>query len=65
MTALKWVSMILVVVGGINWGLVGIFKFDFVATILGDMTAIARIVYVLIGFAGVYLLTMLPKLLKE
>ena len=44
----------LLVVGGLNWGLVGAFEFDLVAALLGDMTAPARAVYVLVGVAAVY-----------
>ncbi|MBD3331554.1 DUF378 domain-containing protein, partial [candidate division GN15 bacterium] len=39
---------ILLVVGGLNWGLVGLFNFDLVATIFGEMTALSRIVYILV-----------------
>lgn len=44
----------LLVVGGLNWGLVGALDFDLVAALLGDMTAAARAVYVLVGVAAVY-----------
>jgi uncharacterized protein len=53
---LEWVSMILVVVGALNWGLVGLFEFDLVAAIFGRLSVISRIVYVLVAVAGVYLL---------
>jgi len=45
---------ILLVVGGLNWGLVGAFGFDLVAFLFGDMTALSRLVYVLVGLAAVY-----------
>ncbi len=48
-------SMVLVVVGGLNWGLVGLFSFDLVATIFGDMSLISRVVYILVGVSAVYL----------
>jgi uncharacterized membrane protein YuzA (DUF378 family) len=44
----------LLVIGGLNWGLVGIFNFDLVATLFGDMSIISRIVYTLVGIAAVY-----------
>ena len=44
----------LLVVGGLNWGLVGALEFDLVAALLGDMTAAARAVYVLVGVAAIY-----------
>ena len=43
---------LLVAIGAINWGLVGIFRMDLVAKLLGDMTGAARAVYGLIGVAG-------------
>lgn len=44
----------LLVVGGLNWGLVGAFEFDLVAALLGEMTLAARAVYVLVGVAALY-----------
>jgi uncharacterized membrane protein YuzA (DUF378 family) len=51
-------SFILVVVGGLNWGLVGLFQFNLVEAIFGYGSAIARIIYVLVGLAAIYLLAM-------
>jgi len=45
---------VLLVVGGLNWGLVGAFGFDLVAFLFGDITALSRLVYVLVGLAAVY-----------
>jgi uncharacterized protein len=56
MSTLGWIAMILVIVGGLNWGLVGAFKFDLVATIFGTMTALSRIVYILVGLSALYML---------
>lgn len=53
---IDWLALVLVVVGGVNWGLVGAFNFDLVATIFGDMSSIARIVYILVGLAALYTL---------
>ncbi len=47
-------AVVLLVVGGLNWGLVGLFGFDLVAAIFGDMTVFARLVYALVGIAAVY-----------
>jgi uncharacterized membrane protein YuzA (DUF378 family) len=54
MKAIDTIVAILLVVGGLNWGLVGLFSFDLVATIFGDMSFISRIVYVLVGLGAVY-----------
>jgi len=61
---LDWVVFILVVVGAVNWGLVGLFSFDLVGAIFGEMSALAKIVYVLVGIAGVYLIFNCKKMCK-
>ena len=53
---ISWLTFILVIVGAINWGLVGFFGFDLVAALFGEMSMLSRIVYGLVGIAGVYLL---------
>jgi uncharacterized membrane protein YuzA (DUF378 family) len=53
--SIDWLALVLVVVGGLNWGLVGIFGFDLVATIFGEMSVLSRIVYTLVGISAVYL----------
>jgi len=55
MKAIDWIFFILLVVGGLNWGLVGIADFDLVATIFGEGSALARIVYSVVGISAVYL----------
>ncbi|MFH1611735.1 MAG: DUF378 domain-containing protein [bacterium] len=62
---LDWIATILVIIGGLNWGLVGIMDFDLVATIFGDMATVSRIVYILVGLAAIYLIVLLPKLSKK
>ena len=54
MSAFDWIAFVLVVVGGLNWGLVGFFNFDLVAAIFGDMTILTRIVYSVVGLAALY-----------
>ena len=53
MKALNVVTLVLLIVGGLNWGLVGLFGFDLVATIFGEMSMLSRIVYVLVGVSAV------------
>ena len=65
LNVLDWVAVILVIVGGLNWGLVGIFDFDLVAAIFGTMTFLSRIVYTLVGLAAVYLAAISMKLAKR
>ena len=46
-------SMILLVIGGLNWGLVGLFNFNLVSTIFGETTILSRIIYSLVGISGI------------
>lgn len=53
-------SLILLIIGALNWGLIGIFQFDVVAAIFGGMsTAVARIIYTLVGLAGIWGISLL------
>lgn len=54
MRTLDIATAVLVIVGGLNWGLVGLFGFDLVATLLGDMSLPSRIVYTLVGLSAAY-----------
>jgi len=55
-------ALILVIVGALNWLLVGLFKFDLVATIFGGQTSfLSRTVYVLVGLSGIWSITLLFK----
>jgi hypothetical protein len=54
MASLHWLALLLVIVGAVNWGLVGLFQLDLVATLFGgESSPLARIVYILVGIAGV------------
>lgn len=55
MKMLHMVSFALLVVGGVNWGLVGLFDFNLVEVILGTLPGVAKLVYVLVGVSAVYL----------
>lgn len=54
MKSIDVAAAILVVVGAANWGLVGLFQFDLVAALFGEASALSRIVYTLVGFAGAF-----------
>ena len=56
MYVLKVLAYILVIIGAINWGLVGFFGFDLVSAIFGEMSVLSRIVYGLVGISGIILL---------
>jgi len=55
MGTIGWVAFVLVIIGALNWGLVGFFGFDLVEAIFGDMSTVSRIVYALVGLSGLYL----------
>lgn len=58
------IALVLVIVGAINWGLVGAAQFNLVAALFGAESMLARIVYVLVGVAGLVLAAISPKLIK-
>lgn len=62
MNALMWLAWVLVVVGALNWGLVGLFNFDLVAAIFGDMSGISRVIYVLVGLGAIVMVATTPKM---
>ncbi len=54
MKVIDKIALVLIIIGAINWGLIGLFSFDLVATIFGDMTIISRIIYGLVGISGLW-----------
>jgi uncharacterized membrane protein YuzA (DUF378 family) len=54
MNAADWVAMVLLMVGGLNWGLVGLINYDVVAAVFGTQSPFARVVYVLVGLSALY-----------
>ena len=49
-------ALTLTIIGAINWGLIGFFRFDLVAFLFGDMSWLSRVVYALVGLCGLYML---------
>ncbi len=56
------IALTIAIIGAINWGLIGLFRFDLVAWIFGDMSWLSRIIYVLVGLCGLYLITFFGRL---
>jgi uncharacterized membrane protein YuzA (DUF378 family) len=54
MKSIDTIVALLLVIGGLNWGLVGFLNFDLVATLLGDATMFSRLVYVVVGLCAIY-----------
>lgn len=59
------VALILIIIGAINWGLIGFFRFDLIAYLFGQLSAISRIIYAIVGIAGIYSLILFWKLKTE
>ena len=54
MHVIDWISRMLVIIGGLNWGLIAISQYDLVASIFGSNTMASRFVYGLVGLAALY-----------
>ena len=65
MKPLNLITLILLIVGGLNWGLVGLFNFDLVATLFGAGSILARIVYMLVGLSALWQLIPLSAAFKS
>lgn len=62
MRAMNLITLVLIIIGGINWGLVGAFQFDLVAAIFGGQeTTISRLVYILVGLSALWQLMPLVR----
>jgi len=51
---LDWTALVLLIIGGINWGLVGLLGLDLVALLFGPVSLLTRIVYILVGISALY-----------
>lgn len=62
---MKWfdnTALTLVIIGAVNWLLVGIFKFDLVAFLLGDLSFLSRAIYTIVGLCGLYLISLYGRI---
>jgi len=65
LNALDWIVIILILIGGLNWGVLGLFNVNVIGLIFGEMTTITRIIYTLVGVAAVYLAILSMSLSKK
>ncbi len=65
MKTVDYIALIFVIIGAINWGLIGFFGFDLVKMIFGDMTFVSRVVYSVVGIAGLYALSYFGRLRND
>lgn len=59
---LDYTVLTIVIIGAINWGLIGFFRLDLVAFLFGEMSLISRIIYAIVGVAGLYLISMFGRI---
>lgn len=62
MKVLYYIALTLVIIGALNWLLIGLFDFDLVATIFGTMSVVSRIIYVLVGISGLISIGLYTKI---
>ncbi|MBQ8588881.1 MAG: DUF378 domain-containing protein [Firmicutes bacterium] len=62
---LLYAALTIAIIGAVNWGLIGLMRFDLVAALFGDMSVLSRIVYGLVGLSGLYLLTLYGRLNRD
>ncbi|WP_426172945.1 DUF378 domain-containing protein [Massilia sp. TWR1-2-2] len=60
--ALDYVAMALLIIGGLNWAMVGLFSIDVVATLFGVQTPVTRFIYVVVGLAALYAIYLISKM---
>lgn len=65
MTVVDWVPMLLLMIGGVNWGLIGLFNFDVVASLFGEMSTISRAIYVAVGLSALYSLYLSARMSSD
>lgn len=65
MKALDYTALTIAIIGAVNWGLIGIFRFDLVAVLFGNMSWFSRIVYILVGLSGLYLLSLFGRIRQD
>ncbi|MES2316076.1 MAG: DUF378 domain-containing protein [Pseudomonadota bacterium] len=65
MNALDWIAMVLMIIGGVNWGLVGLINYDVVAALFGTQSPFSRVIYVLVGLAALYSIYTAAKMASE
>ena len=62
---MKWLdntALVIVIIGAVNWLLVGIFQFDLVAFLFGNLSWLSRIIYTLVGLCGLYLISLFGRI---
>ncbi|MCR5791779.1 MAG: DUF378 domain-containing protein [Lachnospiraceae bacterium] len=65
MKTIDYIALLFVIIGAINWGLIGFFGFDLVRVLFGDMSILSRIIYGIVGICGLYACTFFGRIDNE
>lgn len=65
MKIINFIALILVIIGGINWGLIGLFQFNLVDFLFGTGSILSRIIYTLVGISALWSIGLLAKIAEE
>ena len=65
MKILDIIATVLLIVGGLNWGLVGLFNFNLVTAIFGDGSLLSRLVFIIVGLAAIYQVAMVKGIWRR
>lgn len=59
------IALAITIIGAINWGLIGLLQFDLVAFLFGNMSWLSRIIYILVGISGLYMITFFMRIFDD
>lgn len=65
MKTFDYIVLVLVIIGAINWGLIGFLQFDLVRVVFGNMSLLSRIVYAIVGLCGLYAISYFGRIRSE
>jgi Uncharacterized conserved protein len=61
MKTLDTIALLLVIIGAVNWGLIGFFQYNLIAILFGEATALTRVIFALVGIAGLYCISLFAR----
>lgn len=61
MKSLNVITLLLIIIGAVNWGLIGLFQFNLIDTLFGVGTALSRIIYTIVGICGLYAISFFAR----
>ncbi|OGH69106.1 MAG: hypothetical protein A3I29_04585 [Candidatus Magasanikbacteria bacterium RIFCSPLOWO2_02_FULL_44_11] len=62
LTTLDWIALVFLIIGGVNWGLIGFFSYDIISAIFGVASVVTRIVFALVGISALYMVAVAFKI---